>query len=797
MTTIPHNPYITGNPVGNSYAFVGRHDILCEVLRVLRRPRDNAVVLYGQRRIGKTSILQHLAAQLPLEGPYCPVYFDLMDRATQPLDRVLQDLARAVAHVLHLPAIDLGPDPEAVFHEKWLPAVLDGLPQRFSLVLLLDEFDVLTDPQAWHAASSFFPYLRRLLASDPQRLQFVFVIGRKVEDLSTIALSLFKGTSAYRISRLNREDTAQLVRLAEHNGTLHWSDEAVDRVWQLTCGHPFLTQQLCSHAWEAIYDGRTERPPTVTLEDVNSVISSALDASRNTLEWLWNGLPAAERMVASALAEAGPGPITQEEIESRLHESGVRTVIRELQNAPRLLQEWGLIESADGGYRFCVELLRRWMSEQKPLTRVQKELDHIEPVAEGLYQAGLRLYQSGKLEQAVDKLKQAISLNPNHVGASQLLSEILLAQGKTVEARHRLERLYEYRPAIARPRLLQALLELTSAVESDAERLMLYEQILDIDPAQPDAAKQYRELRERAEELQTALLQPRDLRTYLRALWRIVTSPGLLWICLRELDGKGKHKLRQVHSSLAITLFFVPLLMIGLLVYMDYSLSNNSSFLSSFYLWITFGLILALIPMSRLIYLDNRYAAGMAIGLIVGMTGGLVFNVGDNETHRLAVDVIIRVIFGIAFGIACGVADGKGFNVAVAVAVALVGGNLLLLLGAEAVQVISKGAFHVIDGKLRSGVTIQDLLLVSIELFRVLTLAATFLVTSSRLYVGKLVPTIVFVLAFIIASFAALLAQEDVKAGRLSRWARGTFGASLLIYILLVCIGFMGYYRLF
>ncbi len=48
------NPYVSGNPVGDSPAFVGRTDVLRAVLRVLRRPRDNAVVPFGQRRIGRS-----------------------------------------------------------------------------------------------------------------------------------------------------------------------------------------------------------------------------------------------------------------------------------------------------------------------------------------------------------------------------------------------------------------------------------------------------------------------------------------------------------------------------------------------------------------------------------------------------------------------------------------------------------------------------------------------------------------------------------------------------------------------
>jgi hypothetical protein len=45
---IPFNPYVAGNPVGDSHAFVGQVDML----RVLRRSQDTAIVLCGQRRKG-------------------------------------------------------------------------------------------------------------------------------------------------------------------------------------------------------------------------------------------------------------------------------------------------------------------------------------------------------------------------------------------------------------------------------------------------------------------------------------------------------------------------------------------------------------------------------------------------------------------------------------------------------------------------------------------------------------------------------------------------------------------------
>ncbi|GAB4580355.1 MAG: hypothetical protein Fur0022_30950 [Anaerolineales bacterium] len=517
---LSQNPYIAGNPVGGTPNFVGRADVLREVLRVMRQPHQNIIVLYGQRRIGKTSVLLQLAAELPKEGHYYPVYFDLQDKASWSLGRVLTDLARAISHDLarqgppELRAT--GPllndqDPVNAFQKTWLPTLLQRLPEGHSIVLLFDEFDVLADPKGGQAGADLFPYLRGLLATDPTRLQFVFVIGRKVEDLESIALSLFKGAPSLRVSLLNKVDTFELARLSERNGTLQWSEESLEQVWELTHGHPFLTQQLCSRLWENLYDTDPTGIPTVIPDDVERAIPETLEASRNTLEWLWDGLPPAERVVISALAGAGNRAITQPQLEQLLRESGVRVVIRELQNAPQLLQDWDLIEPAEGGFCFRVELFRQWILEHKPLSRVQEELDRIEPLAENLYQAAYGFFRNNQLEDALPLLRQAIGLNPNHARSRQLLAEIFLLRGEVDQAVQILQMLYDTQPAIARPRLVQALILKGEEETDEAKRLDIYEQILRVDPSHPVAAQKIadlqwairqRELSQRLEELQ-------------------------------------------------------------------------------------------------------------------------------------------------------------------------------------------------------------------------------------------------------------------------------------------------------
>ncbi len=484
MTRI--NPYVAGNPVGGEEAFVGRADVLAETLRMLRQPSASALVLYGQRRIGKTSVLLELAARLPESGPYLPVYFDLQDKAALPLSQVLGQLADKVRdRVSGLDEDDGALAPDA-FRDRFLATALERFDAGTSLVFLFDEFDVLDNPSDSTAGADLFPFLRDLLTFRPERLRFVFVIGRRTEDLSNMTLSLVKAMRAVHVSLLAQGDIDELVRLAERNGTLRWSEEAVGDVYNLVGGHPYLTQQLCQEIWENA--DPTDGPVEVASTDVTGAIESTLRSATGAMEWLWGGLGPAEQFVAAVLAEAGPEPIVEEEIHRRLQENGVRILIGELRDAPRVLREWDLIERFEGGFRFRVELLRRWIARHKPIDRVRRELDHVKPIADNLFQAAYLFYQSNEFDQAVPLLHQVISLNPNHIRGQELLVEILLAQGQRAEARDLLETLHKYQPAVARARLVQVLLQEAQDADEAAEKMLIYERVLlELDPNQPEA----------------------------------------------------------------------------------------------------------------------------------------------------------------------------------------------------------------------------------------------------------------------------------------------------------------------
>lgn len=486
---MPLNPYIAGNPIGGDDGFYGRDDILRDVTQVLAHRQQNAIVLYGQRRIGKTSVLLQLERRLAADGRYTPVYFDLMDRAGKPLTAVLWELTQRICLTLHLPVPERALfDGEGIyFRDTFLPQAA-GQAAAGGLVLLFDEFDVLDSPTQEQAGATFFPYLRSWM-SQATKVQFVFVIGRRPEDLSTNTMSAFKNIKATRVGLLAQRDAEKVIRLAEENGTLQWPDEAVTAVWNWSQGHPYVTQLLCETIWNQAYeeDEGADKPPLVTPPLVETALNPALDAGANAFVWLWDGLPPAERVVMAAIAEADKELITGDDLVEILNRSGVRLIVSQLNVAPETLVEWGLLQQEDSGYKVTVPLLRLWVKRNRPLSRVKDELDRLDPLADRLYRTGEDYYALRNLAEAQSMLQRALEINPNHLKARLLLGQIYFEEGNLSAAVVVLEEAYQYDERAARADLVRALLAQAENENKEAEQLALYERILQIDRQQPVA----------------------------------------------------------------------------------------------------------------------------------------------------------------------------------------------------------------------------------------------------------------------------------------------------------------------
>ncbi|HZE04479.1 MAG TPA: hypothetical protein VE127_04595, partial [Solirubrobacteraceae bacterium] len=103
---------------------------------------------------------------------------------------------------------------------------------------------------------------------------------------------------------------AALVLPAERQG-VHWDEDAVRRVLELTEGYPFFLQEYGRRVWNQDND------PTIALTDVEAaqpVVEAHLD--EEFYENRVGKLTSAERLYASALAHLGDGPQPIREIAS-------------------------------------------------------------------------------------------------------------------------------------------------------------------------------------------------------------------------------------------------------------------------------------------------------------------------------------------------------------------------------------------------------------------------------------------------------------------------------------------------
>lgn len=549
------NPFVVGTSVGGTGYFVGRVDIIQAVVGTLARPLEPGLVLVGQRRIGKSSILRELEEKLPGLGRWQPVFFDLQRHTQASVDEIVADLAATIADTLGLDEPDLGAHPRETFRKTWLPDVLRHTPAISRLVLLLDEFDVLADARAKTSNKDLFEFLRSISEDNVLRkkIAMIYVMGRAMEDLTVSAGSLVKGMRQQAVSTLSRHEFDLLLKRGSDAG-LAWAPGVTDAIWRLTSGHPMLTQLIASNAWErAVRTGKTK----VERGDVRDLAQMAMREGHNILSYLWEGLTTAGRIVASAFAEQGVGSLTMDGLETLLRQSGVRIMMGQLEEAPARLRDWDILDEEPGPprrFRFKVELFRQWVQQHRPFAKVREFIDQLVPEADDDYRKALATWNSPQRSEqditgTIRRLELVLdTLNPNHVGATELLADVYVHKGELDRAIGVVERLFPSQPAALGPRYVRHLLAKARTLVGEENEALLqrcYERIREIAPATLEATEGLRQLwREQGRRAQQAgkLGEAREL--FVKA-----GEDALVHEVELELERRrGAHTLRRIHG---------------------------------------------------------------------------------------------------------------------------------------------------------------------------------------------------------------------------------------------------------
>jgi len=374
------NPYATGKPLqAGSPVFVGREDLFAFVRENLAGPAgENVLILVGDRRMGKTSVLRQLPLRLP-DG-FVPIFIDGQAIGMEPgMANLLYDIGLEVqqglaAHgiTVSLPPLDaFQARPVDSFERQFLAGVQSALRDQ-TLLLLLDEYEELeARVRSGDLEEKVFSYLRHLM-QHLENVGFVFAGGHRLEELTADYWSILFNIALYRRVGLLDEVAARcLISEPVADAGLLYDDLAVDKMLKATAGHPYFLQLLC-HTLVNILN--QERIAYVTVGDVNRALEEMLNLGEAHLAYLWERAAPWEQAVLAALARliSSGEPGSAGAVTSLLADYGLAVDPVAVSEALHRLAVRGPLRPAGAGsarYEFEVDLVRLWIDRCKSLAR--------------------------------------------------------------------------------------------------------------------------------------------------------------------------------------------------------------------------------------------------------------------------------------------------------------------------------------------------------------------------------------------------------------------------------------------
>lgn len=368
-------PYVTGTPLQTGQMFVGRQDVFDFVRENLFGAyQNNVIVLHGQRRTGKSSILYHLNEVLA--DTHICVLVDIQGKAARGEADFLYSIADDIVYALENhdinaelpPRQEFEESPEFYFRSRFLRSLYPLLGEK-NLLLMFDEFEELQKRvEDGKLSADIFPYLRNLMQHE-RKVDFVFAGTHKLEELASEYWSILFNIAAYkRITFLDFGDVTRLVCEPVRPFGMEYDPLAIERIYQVASGHPYFTQVVCHEL--VTYHNETRRS-YITVTDVDAVLDRIVERGEAHFKYIWAESGTTQRLTLLALAElleVGE-KVMPEDLLAHLEKRGRPVPLMELQQALAALEARDIVGRADPRsnlYRFRVDLIRRWIYATRP-----------------------------------------------------------------------------------------------------------------------------------------------------------------------------------------------------------------------------------------------------------------------------------------------------------------------------------------------------------------------------------------------------------------------------------------------
>jgi hypothetical protein len=284
-----YNPYIVGEAVHDPEMYFGRQTLMQDIFQSLK---SNSLCLTGERRIGKTTVLEHIDKNTtkPLFSFFCNLESVKVDFF---FSRIMQHLTKKIESIWPNPSLNLllnrneNQQYDDLNFEEDIEIVLQFLRKRYdpdvSIIMLLDEID---------ATQTFPPEIH-------QSLRNVFQTYKGTIRMVAAGVSIRKGdwrlpTSPWynffefkEVTAFKKQDSELLITKPV-KGFYVFDKSAVDFILAKTDGKPYYIQSMCKKAITKILNDKRKK---VRFTDVNSLYEDMIRLELNReFELFWEDL---------------------------------------------------------------------------------------------------------------------------------------------------------------------------------------------------------------------------------------------------------------------------------------------------------------------------------------------------------------------------------------------------------------------------------------------------------------------------------------------------------------------------
>ena len=368
------NPYIIGSPVFGSH-FIGREDILRQLEELwFINTNPQSVILYGNRRMGKTSILRNASTKVNSQVKVAYVNLLSVGSAPNGITDILMAICDALEESTEIPTpnnSDLFQFPETTFRRY-----LQHIEKNFTgtgLIIALDEFEKIEELiDAGKLSKEFLGFLRGMVQMS-SKLAFAFAGLHTLQEMNADYFQPFYASFIpISVAFLTREATHQVLANPDPEFLLEYEPAALDHIYDLTNGQPYLTQligfQLVRMFNDYVFEQGKPRDRTFTIDDIRTICSGEnfFTTGINYFNGVWQQAAegaAHQQDILKALA-SHPQGLTESELISQTNLPS-----ETLQAALKTLKDHDVIRSHKTNeivnWAIAVELFRTWVARYK------------------------------------------------------------------------------------------------------------------------------------------------------------------------------------------------------------------------------------------------------------------------------------------------------------------------------------------------------------------------------------------------------------------------------------------------